>query len=157
MAATHLSGQLHVPITEVIHFDAALCKPEYCFLALLILSCNGFNPLKFVQTPLLARDHKCGQKNLLYAAALAKIHLQHRILLLPRQTITSVGQGALFSALLKLLGTMQMNSRFLVVFPSVLRDIFLHCVGFFSFVVLRLVLDSADVGVSVLSLPTVYL
>ena len=156
MVAAHLSGQLHVPTTEVIHFDAPLCKPAYFFLALLILSCNWFDPQKFVQTPLLARDPKCGQKKLLYAAALAKI--QHRILLLPSQAIIILGQGALFSALLKLLGTVQMNSRFLMLFPSKLSGIFLHCVGFFSFVVLHLVLHSADVGVSVLSLlPTVYL
>lgn len=47
-----------------------------------------------------------------------------------------------------------MTSHFLMLLPNVLRDSFLHCVGFFSFVVLH----SADVGVSVLSLlPTVYL
>lgn len=85
MVAAHLSGQLHIPTTEVTHFDAALCKPEYFPLALLILTCNWFDPQKFVQTPLLARDTKCGQKKLLYVAALAKIHLQHRILLLPSQ------------------------------------------------------------------------
>lgn len=60
---------------------------------------------------------------------------QLKFLLLASQTVTSTGQGALFSALLNLLGIMQMNSYFLIFFPDILRNIFLHCVGFFPFVV----------------------
>lgn len=44
MVAARLPGQLHVPTTRDIHFDADLCKPDYFFLALLILLCNWFDP-----------------------------------------------------------------------------------------------------------------
>lgn len=78
---------------------------------------------------------------------------QLKFLLLASQTVTSTGQGALFSALLNLLGIMQMNSYFLIFFPDILRNIFLHCVGFFPFVVaLHLLLHNTAVGLSVLSL-----
>lgn len=76
---------------------------------------------------------------------------QHKFLLLASQTITSIGQGALFSALLNLLGIMHMNRYFLIFFLDILRKIFLHCVGFFPFVV-ALHLHSTAVGLPVLSL-----
>lgn len=150
MAATHLSDHLCVPTTKPIHFDTALCKPGYFFLAVLILSHNWYEPQNFVPMALLSRSQMCPDKTYLCSGTYPD--QQHKILFLPSQIITSNGQGFIFIALLKLLAVTQMNRCSLMFFPIVLRDLFLHYDGFFSFVVLHLLLHNTAIGVSVLSL-----
>lgn len=114
MSATHLSDHLCVPTTKVIHFDKLefLINLSLQNWALLSGSLNTIPQLVWAPEfcsngSTFQRSQMCPDKTYLCSGTYPD--QQHKILFLPSQIITSNGQGFIFTALLKLLATTQMN------------------------------------------------